>query len=114
MRRILIGQARRKQRIRQHRDRQRFAITNNRARGGGSDDGGTDGLGVDGGVCNLGTFLFDAATVIAHTSPPPITTTASGIRGSAFASPVARSEECYALRTNGPRGFRVDYRQESW
>ena len=38
-------------------------ITHNRARGG---DGGTDGLGVGGGVYNLGTFLVDAATVIRH------------------------------------------------
>jgi hypothetical protein len=29
------------------------------------DDGQTDGLGV-GGVYNLGTFLFDATTTIAH------------------------------------------------
>src|SRR5262249_54878611 len=39
-------------------------ITHNRARGGDADDGGTDGLGVGGGVYNLGTFLFDAATII--------------------------------------------------
>jgi hypothetical protein len=36
-----------------------------RARGGNAEDGGTDGLGV-GGVYNLGTFLFDDATVIRH------------------------------------------------
>jgi hypothetical protein len=38
----------------------------NRARGGHAEDGGTDGLGMGGGVYNLGTFLFDLATVIAH------------------------------------------------
>jgi hypothetical protein len=36
------------------------------ALGGLGDDSRTDGLGVGGGVDNLGTFLFDAATVIAH------------------------------------------------
>ena len=41
-------------------------ITDNRARGGDGGDGGTDGLGVGGGVYNLATFLFDAATVIRH------------------------------------------------
>jgi hypothetical protein len=41
------------------------AITHNQA-DGGHGDGGTDGLGIGGGVYNLATFLFDAATVIAH------------------------------------------------
>jgi hypothetical protein len=39
-------------------------ISYNQARGGLADCGGTDGLGVGGGVYNLGTFLFDTATVI--------------------------------------------------
>ena len=30
------------------------------------DGDGTDGMGVGGGVYNLGTFLYDAATVITH------------------------------------------------
>jgi hypothetical protein len=41
-------------------------ITHNRARGGEGDDGGTDGLGIGGGVYNLGTFLHDTASVIRH------------------------------------------------
>jgi hypothetical protein len=36
------------------------------ARGGDGDSGGTDGQGMGGGVYNLGTLLFDAATVIGH------------------------------------------------
>jgi hypothetical protein len=40
-------------------------ITHNTARGGDGDNGGTDGQGVGGGVYNLGTFYFDAATLIA-------------------------------------------------
>jgi hypothetical protein len=40
-------------------------ITHNLAGGGsGADGGGKDGQGVGGGVYNLGTFLFDVATVI--------------------------------------------------
>ena len=39
-------------------------ISYNQALGGYGDSGGTDGLGVGGGVYNLGTFGFDAATVI--------------------------------------------------
>ena len=38
-------------------------ITYNEALGG---HGGADGLGIGGGVYNLGTFLADSATVIAH------------------------------------------------
>jgi hypothetical protein len=38
----------------------------NQAGGGYSDGGGTDGLGVGGGVYNLWTFLVDALTIIAH------------------------------------------------
>jgi len=41
-------------------------ISPNQARGGLGDGEGTDGLGVGGGVYNLGTFLFDALTVIRH------------------------------------------------
>lgn len=41
-------------------------VTHNMAGGGsGAAGGGTDGQGVGGGVYNLGTFFFDAATVIA-------------------------------------------------
>jgi hypothetical protein len=40
-------------------------IAHNRATGGHG-DGGSDGQGIGGGVYNLGTFLFDAATVIRH------------------------------------------------
>ena len=40
--------------------------THNTARGGDGDNGGTDGLGVGGGAYNLGTFLLDAATIIAR------------------------------------------------
>ena len=36
------------------------------ALGGLGDSEGTDGLGVGAGVYNLGTFLFDAATVLGH------------------------------------------------
>jgi hypothetical protein len=38
-------------------------ITRNEALGG---HGGTDALGIGGGVYNLGTFVFDAGTLIAH------------------------------------------------
>jgi membrane-associated phospholipid phosphatase len=38
----------------------------NRARGDDGDEGGADGIGVGGVVYNLGTTLFDLATVIAH------------------------------------------------
>jgi hypothetical protein len=38
-------------------------IAYNDALGG---QGGADGLGIGGGVYNLGTFVADAATVIAH------------------------------------------------
>jgi hypothetical protein len=41
-------------------------ISYNQAIGGLGDGDGTDGLGVGGGVYNLGTFLFDPATVIHH------------------------------------------------
>ena len=41
-------------------------ISYNQAVGGYGDDGGTDGQGVGGGVYNLGTFLFDDLTLIAH------------------------------------------------
>jgi hypothetical protein len=41
-------------------------ISDNQAVGGLGGDGGTDGLGVGGGAYNLGTFLFDALTVIRH------------------------------------------------
>jgi hypothetical protein len=41
-------------------------ISYNQALGGYGDDGGTDGLGVGGGVYNLGTFLLDPATVLRH------------------------------------------------
>ena len=48
-------------------------ISHNRADGGEGDQhgrgrhhGSADGLGVGGGVYNLGTFLADAATVIRH------------------------------------------------
>jgi hypothetical protein len=44
----------------------RSTISHNRADGGDGDDGGKDGLGIGGGVYNLGTFTFDVATVIAH------------------------------------------------
>jgi hypothetical protein len=40
-------------------------ISHNQALGGLGDAEGTDGLGVGGGVYNLGTFLFDPLTVIA-------------------------------------------------
>ena len=40
-------------------------ITDNQAQGGSGEDGGPDGLGVGGGVYNLGTFLLDPLTVIA-------------------------------------------------
>jgi hypothetical protein len=33
---------------------------------GGDGEGGGDGQGIGGGVYNLGTFTFDAATVIRH------------------------------------------------
>jgi hypothetical protein len=39
------------------------AIASNEALGG---HGGADGPGISGGVYNLGTFVCDAATVIAH------------------------------------------------
>ena len=41
-------------------------ITYNRAEGGEGDKGGGGGQGIGGGVYNLGTFSFDATTVIAH------------------------------------------------
>jgi hypothetical protein len=41
-------------------------ISYNQALGGFGDGEGTDGLGVGGGVYNLGTFLYDALTVIRH------------------------------------------------
>ena len=41
-------------------------ISYNQALGGYGDDSGTDGEGVGGGVYNLGTFLFDSLTDIAH------------------------------------------------
>jgi hypothetical protein len=41
-------------------------ISSNQALGGLGDGSGTDGLGVGGGVYNLGAFLFDPSTVIAH------------------------------------------------
>ncbi len=41
-------------------------ISSNQALGGLGDSEGTDGLGVGGGVYNLGTFLADALTVFAH------------------------------------------------
>ena len=41
-------------------------ISDNQAVGGLGDDDGTDGLGVGGGVYNLGTFLRDGLTTIRH------------------------------------------------
>jgi hypothetical protein len=41
-------------------------ISHNQADGGEGADGGADGLGIGGGVYNLGTFLRDAATVLRH------------------------------------------------
>ena len=41
-------------------------IIGNEADGGMGGAGGADGQGVGGGVYNLGTFVFDAATVIRH------------------------------------------------
>ena len=41
-------------------------ISHNQAIGGSGDGEGTDGLSIGGGVYNLGTFLLDALTVIAH------------------------------------------------
>ncbi len=41
-------------------------ISYNQALGGSGDGGGTDGLGVGGRIYNVGTFLFDRLTVIAH------------------------------------------------
>jgi hypothetical protein len=42
------------------------------ARGGA---GGSSGEGIGGGVYNLGTFIFDQATVITGNHAPPVTTT---------------------------------------
>jgi len=41
-------------------------VEHNRAIGGEGDDGGNDGQGIGGGVYNLGTFTYDATTVIKH------------------------------------------------
>jgi hypothetical protein len=41
-------------------------ISYNQALGGLGDGDGMDGQGVGGGVYNLGTFVYDAATLIAH------------------------------------------------
>jgi hypothetical protein len=41
-------------------------ISSNHALGGLGDGDGTDGLGMGGGVYNLGAFVADALTVIAH------------------------------------------------
>jgi hypothetical protein len=41
-------------------------ISYNQALGGLGDGAGADGQGVGGGVYNLGTFLFDSLTIIAH------------------------------------------------
>ena len=41
-------------------------IANNKALGGEEGAGGSDGHGVGGGVYNLGTFISDVTTVIAH------------------------------------------------
>jgi hypothetical protein len=42
------------------------SITGNHANGGSGGAGGSDGQGIGGGVYNLGTFLYDLATVIAR------------------------------------------------
>jgi hypothetical protein len=41
-------------------------VEHNAAEGGEGEGGGSDGQGIGGGVYNLGTFTFDAATVIRH------------------------------------------------
>jgi hypothetical protein len=42
------------------------SISFNQAMNGHGNQGGSDGQGVGGGVCNRGTFTFDAFTLIAH------------------------------------------------
>jgi hypothetical protein len=41
-------------------------VSLNEAQGGAAGTGGSGGAGVGGGVFNLGTFAFDATTLIAH------------------------------------------------
>jgi hypothetical protein len=43
---------------------ERSIVTENRASGGDSGAGGSDGEGIGGGVYNLGVFDFDALTLI--------------------------------------------------